>query len=502
MKQERLADIGMIGLGVMGSNLALNMLDHRFDVAVWNLESERTDSFCDEYDGSRGRLIPTKSLRKLVASIERPRRIVMMIKAGAPVDAVNRKLLPLLDKGDIIVDGGNSLWTDTERRQEELAAHGVHFVGSGVSGGEEGARFGASLMPGGSREAWKRLKPVWNAIAAKVDRKTGRPIEGALPGIPTRGGVPCTTYIGSGGAGHFVKMVHNGIEYADMQLICEAYFLFDRLLGLRPDEIAEIFADWNDGELDSYLIEITADLLAQKDPLKPRRFLVDSILDTAGQKGTGKWTSGVSLDLGVSAPTIAQAVFARFLSAIHAQRQQASKTLKGPKPTYRGSKRKLIEDVRDALYASKIAAYAQGFDLLTVASQEYGWKLKMKSIAQIWRGGCIIRAKFLRRIADAYDRDRKLPNLMLDPAIRRQLHRSQEGWRRAVSTAALQGVSCPAFMSSLAYFDGYRSKRLPANILQAQRDYFGAHSFERLDHLRGQFFHVDWADPKRPIERR
>ncbi len=426
----------------------------------------------------------------------------MLIKAGAPVDSVNHKLLPLLDAGDVVVDGGNSLWSDTERRQTELAARGVYFVGSGVSGGEVGARFGPSLMPGGERQAWQRIKRVWNAIAAKVDSKTGREIEGATPGAPVKGGVPCTAYIGAGGAGHYVKMVHNGIEYADMQLISEAYFLLQRLLGLAPDAIAEIFGKWNRGDLDSYLIEITADLLAQKDPLKPRRFLIDSILDTAGQKGTGKWTSVSSLDLGVPVPTVAQAVFARFLSALKDERVAASKKLRGPKPCYRGSRAAAIEAVRDALYASKICAYAQGFALLGAARREHGWKLDLKSIARIWRGGCIIRARFLQRIAAAYEIDRRLPNLLLDASIRQRLNRAQAGWRQTGTLAAKTGIACPAFMSALSYYDGYRSARLPANILQGQRDYFGAHTFERLDQPRGKFFHVDWADPKRPIERR
>jgi 6-phosphogluconate dehydrogenase len=438
----------------------------------------------------------------LVASLERPRRIVMMIKAGAPVDSVNRRLLPLLDAGDVVVDGGNSLWSDTQRRQAELDAAGVHFIGSGVSGGEIGARFGPSLMPGGDRRAWRRLKPVWNAIAAKVDSKTGREIEGARPGAPVKGGVPCTAYIGEGGAGHYVKMVHNGIEYADMQLISEAYFLLHRLLGLAPDALANVFSEWNRGDLDSYLIEITADLLAQKDPLKPSRFLIDAILDTAGQKGTGKWTSVSSLDMGVPAPTVAQAVFARFLSALKEERVAASKKLRGPRLPYRGSRRALVEAVRDATYASKICAYAQGFGLLAAARREHGWKLDLRSIARIWRGGCIIRARFLQRIAAAYENDRRLQNLLLDPAIRRSLNRAQPGWRHTVALAAKHGIPCPAFMSALAYYDGYRSARLPANILQGQRDYFGAHTFERLDQPRGRFFHVDWTDPERPIERR
>ena len=492
----------MVGLGVMGSNLALNMADHRFDVSVWNHRPGRTDEFLAENPRVPGRLTGYKTLKALVASLERPRRIVMLIKAGAPVDSVNHKLLPLLDVGDVVVDGGNSLWSDTERRQMELAARGVHFVGSGVSGGEIGARYGPSLMPGGDRKAWQRIRPVWNAIAARVDSKTGREIEGATPGVPVKGGVPCTAYIGAGGAGHYVKMVHNGIEYADMQLISEAYFLLHRLLGLAADAIAEVFGEWNRGDLDSYLIEISADLLAQRDPLKPRRFLIDSILDTAGQKGTGKWTSVSSLDLGVPAPTVAQAVFARFLSALKDERVAASKKLRGPKAHYRGSRRALIETVRDALYASKICAYAQGFALLDAARREHGWKLDLKSIARIWRGGCIIRARFLQRIAAAYENDRRLQNLLLDPAIRRRLNRAQAGWRRTVTLAAANGIACPAFMSALAYYDGYRSARLPANILQGQRDYFGAHTFERSDQPRGSFFHVDWADPKRPIQRR
>jgi len=343
---------------------------------------------------------------------------------------------------------------------------------------------------------------VWNAIAARVDSRTGREIEGAAPGKPVKGGVPCTAYIGTGGAGHYVKMVHNGIEYADMQLISEAYFLLKQLLGLRPDAIAKIFVEWNHGELDSYLVEITADLLAQKDPLMPRRFLIDSILDTAGQKGTGKWTSVSSLDLGVPAPTIALAVFARALSALKDERVAASTKLRGPKARYRGSRKAAIGAIRDALYASKICAYAQGFSLLDAASREYGWKLDLRSIARIWRGGCIIRARFLQRIASAYETDRRLPNLLLDASIRRRLNRAQAGWRQTVTLAATNGVACPAFMSALAYYDGYRSARLPANILQGQRDYFGAHAFERVDQSRGTFFHVDWADPTRPIERR
>jgi 6-phosphogluconate dehydrogenase len=391
------------------------------------------------------------------------------------------------------------LWTDTIRRERELAEKGIHFVGSGVSGGEEGARFGPSLMPGGSKRAWKILEPVWRAIAAKVDRRTGKPIEGAAPGRPVTGGVPCTAHIGADGAGHYVKMVHNGIEYGDMQLICEAYFLLSRLAGMKPPELSRIFAGWNRGDLDSFLIEITADILQQPDPEDPRRFLVDAVLDTAGQKGTGKWTSGSSLDLGVPAPTIAEAVFARFISALKEQRVAAAETLKGPRFRFDGDRRRLVRDVRDALYCSKIASYAQGFALMAAAQQEYAWKLNFGEIARIWRGGCIIRARFLQKITDAFARERRLANLMLDPYFAAALRRGQRGWRRVVALAAEAGIPCPAFMSALAYYDSYRSARLPANLLQAQRDYFGAHTFERVDQPRGRFFHVDWPEPGRPL---
>jgi 6-phosphogluconate dehydrogenase len=433
-----------------------------------------------------------------VRAVKPPRRIVLMIKSGAPVDSVIGQLLPLIDRGDVIVDGGNSLWTDTIRRERELADKGVLFVGSGVSGGEEGARFGPSLMPGGSKEAWKILRPVWRAIAARVDRETGKPLEGSVPGKPVRGGVPCAAYIGADGAGHYVKMVHNGIEYGDMQLICEAYHLLSRLLRLRPPELSRIFAGWNRGDLDSFLIEITADILQQPDPDDPRGFLVDVVLDTAGQKGTGKWTSGSSLDLGVPAPTIAEAVFARFVSALKEQRVTAELRLRGPRFRFGGDRTRLVRDVRDALYCSKIASYAQGFALMAAAQQEHGWKLNFGEIAKIWRGGCIIRARFLQKITDAFTRERKLANLMLDPYFATALRKGQQGWRRVVALAAEAGVPCPAFMSALSYYDSYRSARLPANLLQAQRDYFGAHTFERVDRKRGRFFHVDWPEPGRP----
>lgn len=501
-KDANRADVGMIGLAVMGSNMALNMADHGFKVAVWNLETDVMQRFVAEHPDTPGGLVGCETLRQLVRSIERPRLIVMLIKSGKPVDIVAEQLRPLLDDGDILVDGGNSNWNDTIRRERELAAHGIHFVGSGVSGGETGARFGPSLMPGGSRHAWKRLGPIWRAIAARVDKKTGKPLEGGAPGRPVRGGVPCTAYIGADGAGHYVKMVHSGIEYADMQLIAEAYHLLRELLGLKPDEIAEIFAGWNEGELDSFLMEITADLLRQRDPRNRRRFLIDVVLDAAGQKGTGKWTAIDALDKGVPAATIAEAVFARVVSSFKDRRVAASKVLRGPKrPSRRPGKKATIDAVRDALYASKICCYAQGFDLLAEARGEYGWKLDFGSIASIWRGGCIIRARFLQKITDAYARDRKLANLLLDPYFKRTIHRLQPAWRQTVALAASRGVPAPAFMSALAYYDSYRTARLPANIIQAQRDYFGSHTYERTDEKRGARFHVDWPDPSRPEER-
>ncbi len=495
------SDIGLIGLAVMGQNLVLNMADHGFRVSVYNRTTATMEAFVQENPDTPGGIQGYKTVRRFVNSLERPRKVVILVKAGRPVDAVIGQLTPLLEKGDVIIDGGNSLWTDTIRRERELLKNGLHFVGSGVSGGEEGARFGPSLMPGGSREAWNLIKPVWNAIAAKVDRRTGKPLPGARPGKPVSGGLPCTAYIGENGAGHYVKMVHNGIEYGDMQMICEAYFLLRNLLGLRPDELSEIFARWDQGDLDSFLIEITADILRQKDPMNRRKFLVDSILDTAGQKGTGRWTSVNALNMGVPAATIAEAVFARAISALKDQRVAASKRLQGPQYRYRGSHSGLIKAVEDALYCSKICSYAQGFALMAEACREYGWKLNYGSIARIWRGGCIIRAGFLQKITDAYRKSPRLPNLMLDPYFRSKIEAGQKNWRKVVAAAAEAGVPCPAFMSALSYYDSYRANRLPANLLQAQRDYFGAHTFERTDRPRGRFFHVDWPDPDRPIFR-
>jgi 6-phosphogluconate dehydrogenase len=492
-----LSDIGLVGLAVMGQNLALNIADHGYQISVYNRTTEKTDAFVAANPSTPGGVIGTKTLEEFVKSLAKPRKIVILVQAGKGTDAVIDGLEALLEKDDIIIDGGNALWTDTIRREQAASAKGFRFIGSGVSGGEEGARFGPSLMPGGDPEAWKELKPIWEAVAAKVDAKTGKPIPGAAPGKPVVGGVPCTAYIGANGAGHYVKMVHNGIEYGDMQMICEAYALMRGLLGLKPAEMSAIFTEWNRGILDSFLIEITADVLKQKDPVTKKPF-VDIVLDTAGQKGTGKWTATNALDMGVPAPTIAEAVFARCVSAIKDERVAASKILKGPSKKYRGSKKALLEAIRDALYCSKICSYAQGFQLMRQAQKEFHWTLNFGQIAQIWRGGCIIRAAFLQKITEAYARDPKLANLLLDPYFNQTFKGAQANWRKVVALAAECGVPAPTFSASLAYYDAYRSARLPANLLQAQRDFFGAHTYERVDQPRGKFFHIDWPDPKRP----
>jgi len=492
-----LSDIGLIGLAVMGQNLALNIADHGFQISVFNRTTEKTDKFVADNPGTPGGVIGTKTLEEFVKSLAKPRKMVILVQAGKATDAVIDGLVPLLEKGDIVVDGGNALWTDTIRREKALGEKGLRFIGSGVSGGEEGARFGPSLMPGGDFAAWLELKPIWEAVAAKVDVKTGKPLTGAAPGKPITGGVPCTAYIGENGAGHYVKMVHNGIEYGDMQMICEAYALMRGLLGLKPAEMATVFTEWNTGILDSFLIEITADILRQKDPVTKKPF-VDVVLDTAGQKGTGKWTSANALDMGVAAPTIAEAVFARCISAIKEERVAAAKILKGPGKKYRGSRKALLAAIRDALYCSKICSYAQGFQLMRTAQKEFGWKLKFGEIASIWRGGCIIRAAFLQKITQAYARNPDLANLLLDPYFNSTVKQAQANWRKAVALAAEYGVPVPTFSSALAYYDGYRAVRLPANLLQAQRDFFGAHTYERVDQPRGKFFHLDWPDPKRP----
>ena len=500
--QENSADVGLVGLAVMGQNLALNMADHGYKVAVYNRTTATLEKFVAEnppsvFGDTGGGLVPGAELKDFVKSIKAPRRIVILVKAGGPTDAVIDSLVPHLEKGDVIVDGGNALYTDTIRREKALGEKGLLFVGSGVSGGEEGARFGPSLMPGGKPEAWKILEPVWKDIAAKVDDETGKPIPGASPGKPVKGGVPCTTYIGADGAGHYVKMVHNGIEYADMQLISEAYVLLKDVLGLDAAAAAKVFDEWNTGDLDSFLIEITADILKQKDPRSDKPF-IEVVLDAAGQKGTGKWTSSSALDLGVPAQSIAEAVFARNMSSIKEERVAASKILKRA-PSELGKAVPVSADaIRDALYCSKICAYAQGFQLMAAAAKENKWALDYGAIAQIFRGGCIIRARFLQKITEAYGRDKELKNLLLDPYFSGVAEKAQPNWRAVVARAALEGVSIPAFSSSLAYFDAYRSERLPAYLIQAQRDYFGAHTYERVDEPRGKFFHIDWPDSKRP----
>jgi 6-phosphogluconate dehydrogenase len=501
MAQQAVADVGLIGLAVMGQNLVLNIADHGFKVAVFN----RTTSTMEEWIGkikkeepAAGNVIGFADLKDFIAGIKKPRKILIMVKAGAAVDGVVKQLIEAgVEKEDIVVDCGNSLWTDTIRREKEYAEK-CRFFGSGVSGGETGARFGPSMMPGGHPDSWKHLKPIWEAVAAKVDAKTGKPIETAAPGKPVTTGVPCTTYLGPNGAGHYVKMIHNGIEYIDMQLICEAYWLMRNLLGMNSGEIGKVFEQWNQGDLDSYLIQITADILQQPDPKNKGGFLVDYILDTAGQKGTGKWTAVNALDMGIPANAIAEAVFARCLSALKEERVEASKQLVGPKSSFKGDKQQLIDAIRDALYCSKICAYAQGFQLMREAQKEYKWTLDFATIASIWRGGCIIRARFLQKITDAYTRSGGLVNLLLDPYFNEQIQKGQTNWRQIVCQAAQAGISAPAFMSALAYYDGYRSPRLPANLLQGQRDFFGAHTYERTDFPRGQFFHTDWPEAGRP----
>lgn len=491
------SDIGLIGLAVMGQNLALNIADHGFQISVYNRTTATMEKFVAENPSTPGGLVGCATLEDFVKSLKRPRRFIILVKAGKPTDAVIDQVVPLLEEGDIIIDGGNANWNDTIRRERELKAKGLRFIGSGVSGGEEGARFGPSLMPGGDAAAYKEIEAIWNAIAAKVDAETGKPLTGAAPGKPIEGGVSCAAYIGPDGAGHYVKMVHNGIEYGDMQMICEAYWLMKNLLGMSAPECGKVFAEWNKGLLDSFLIEITADILQQPDPATGNP-IVDMILDTAGQKGTGKWTSVSALDMGIPAPTVAEAVFARCLSAIKDERVAASHVLTGPTPAFSGDKQAFIQAIHDALYCSKICSYAQGFQLMREAQKEYNWTLNFGEISMIWRGGCIIRARFLQKIKEAFDRNATLANLLLDPYFKGEIDRSQANWRLVVSEAARNGIAAPAFFSALAYYDGYRSERLPANLLQGQRDFFGAHTYERTDQPRGKFFHIDWPEPGRP----
>jgi 6-phosphogluconate dehydrogenase len=491
------SSIGLIGLAVMGQNLALNIADHGFKISVYNRTFQKTADFL-ESNKSTQNLSGFQELTDFVNSLKRPRKIIIMVQAGRATDAVIDAILPFLDKGDIIIDGGNAKWTDSIDREKRLNEAGFLFVGSGVSGGEEGARFGPSLMPGCSPEAWLEIKDIWESISAKVDDETGKPLEGASPGNPIKGGTSCTSYIGTDGSGHYVKMVHNGIEYGDMQMICEAYHILSEVGGMAPEEIGEIFDQWNKGLLDSFLIEITADILKQTDPSTGKPF-VDIVLDAAGQKGTGKWTSVNALDMGVPAPTVAEAVFARCLSAVKEERVQASKILSSTKADeFVDSRDELIESVRDALYCSKICSYAQGFQLMREAQSVYNWNLNFGEIAQIWRGGCIIRAAFLQKITEAYERNPELSNLLLDNYFTDCINEYQKNWRRIVCLATNNGIPIPTFSSALSYYDGYRSARLPQNLLQAQRDYFGAHTYERTDTVRGKFFHLDWLNENRP----
>ncbi len=492
------SEIGLIGLAVMGQNLALNIADHGFKISVYNRTTSKMEDFVKANPDTPGGLVGCETLAGFVASLKRPRKVIILVQAGWATDKVIEGLTPLMEEGDIIIDGGNAKWDDTIRREKELTEKNLRFIGSGVSGGEEGARFGPSLMPGGTPEAWEHLEPIWKAIAAKVDPETGKPLEGAEPGKPVEGGFSCTAYIGPNGAGHYVKMVHNGIEYGDMQMICEAYDLMQKILGLSPAEMGDIFSEWNKGDLDSFLIEITADILKQTDPVTGKPF-VDIVLDTAGQKGTGKWTSVNALDMGTPAPTVAEAVFARCISAVKAERVAASEILKGPEASkFTGDKTEMVEAIREALYASKICSYAQGFQLMSYAQEEYDWKLNFGEIAQIFRGGCIIRAKFLQKITEAFERDGDLANLLLDPYFTSAIHKAQASWRKVIALAAEHGVAIPTFSSALSYYDGYRTARLPQNLLQAQRDFFGAHTYERTDEPRGKFYHIDWPEVDRP----
>jgi 6-phosphogluconate dehydrogenase len=468
------ADIGLIGLAVMGENLVLNMESHGYTVAVFN----RTTSKVDDFVAGRAKgkkIVGCHSVGELVKALKRPRKVMIMVKAGPPVDQVIDEAAPLLEPGDILIDGGNTHYPDTTRRTRALKEKGLLFVGTGVSGGEEGALKGPSIMPGGNPEAWPHVKPIFQSIAAKV-----------------ADGSPCCDWVGPEGAGHYVKMVHNGIEYGDIQLICEAYHLLKTLLGMQADALHDVFARWNAGPLDSYLIEITSDILAFKDE-QTGKPMVDLILDTAGQKGTGKWTVSSALDLGVSLTLIAEAVFARCLSAQKDERVAASKVLHGPTPAFSGNAQAFVEDVEMALYASKIISYAQGFALLNAMAKDSGWTINNGGVALMWRGGCIIRSAFLGKIKDAFDRNPNLTNLLLDPYFKSEVERAQAGWRRACAAAVTNGIPLPSITSALSYFDGYRCERLPANLLQAQRDYFGAHTYERIDQPRGQFHHTNWT---------
>jgi len=467
------ADIGLIGLAVMGENLVLNMESRGYTVAVYNRTVQKVDDFLA--GNARGKnIIGAHSIQELVDSLKKPRKVMLMVKAGSPVDDFINMVIPYLDKGDIIIDGGNSFFKDTIRRTKELEEKGLLFIGTGVSGGEEGALKGPSMMPGGSPAAWPHVKEIFQKISAKVSD-----------------GSPCCQWVGNDGAGHFVKMVHNGIEYGDMQLICEAYYIMKTALGMTADELHEVFAEWNKGELDSYLIEITRDIFARKDP-ETGQPLVELIMDTAGQKGTGKWTSQTALDLGIAAPTIAEAVFARCISAVKDERVAASKVLSGPDSKYMGDKAAFVEAIRQALYASKICSYAQGYAMIREAAREWGWELNFGDIALMWRGGCIIRAQFLQYIKDAFDAEPGLANLLLAPYFKDAIQKAQSNWRLVISSATNLGIPVPAFSSALSYYDSYRRDRLSANLIQAQRDYFGAHTYHRTD--KEGVFHTEWLE--------
>ncbi len=467
------ADIGLIGLAVMGENLVMNMESKGFTVAVYNRTVEKVDNFTNGRAKGKN-IIGCHSVQELADNLERPRKVLLLVKAGQAVDDFIEKLLPVLEPGDVIIDSGNSHFPDTIRRCEYVESKGLLYIGTGISGGEEGALKGPSMMPGGSPAAWPLVKPIFQAVSAKVED-----------------GSPCCDWVGNGGAGHFVKMVHNGIEYGDMQLICEAYQLMKDFLGMNADEMHEVFTQWNKTELDSYLIQITSEILAKKD--EDGQPLVDKILDTAGQKGTGKWTGIAALDEGVPLTLIGEAVFARCLSAMKAERVEAADAYKVKREKFTGDKKEMIENIRKALLASKIISYAQGYVLMKAAAKNYGWQLNYGGIALMWRGGCIIRSTFLGKIKDAYDKNPELSNLLLDPYFKSLIESLVPAWRKVVANAALCGIPTPAFSSALSYFDGYTTDRLPANLLQAQRDYFGAHTYERVDQERGKFFHTNWT---------
>ena len=471
---KAVSDIGLVGLAVMGENLALNMESKGFKVSVYNRTVEKVDHFM-EGRGKGLNFYGAHSLEDFIDSLKSPRKVFLMVKAGKPVDDFIERLIPLLDPGDIIIDGGNTHFPDTARRTEYVESKGLLYIGTGVSGGEEGALKGPSMMPGGSPAAWPFVKPIFQGISAKV-----------------ADGTPCCDWVGQGGAGHFVKMVHNGIEYGDIQLICECYQIMKDILGMTNEEMHETFAEWNKGDLDSYLIEITRDILAKKD--EDGRYVLDYILDTAGQMGTGKWTAISALDLGEPLTLISESVYARCLSALKNERVAASKILDGPSPVkFEGDRAAFLEDLRRALFASKVVSYAQGYSLMRAAAKEYGWDLNYGGIALLWRGGCIIRSVFLGKIKEAFDKAPDLANILLDPYFKEKLSEAQAGWRKVVSQAIVNGVPAPCMTAALEYYDGYRTERLPANMLQAQRDYFGAHTYERTDRARGEFFHTNWT---------